>query len=124
MWWPRRWPAPCLCWPIAAQRRPPDEIVAVDAGSTDDTAAQIDPRRSVFLPDCFGRRSGSAHELGLTLGANPYGRLFLLADYRFSALLTDPQPSYRVQGAANPLAVQPVATVLGHAALLRIELGL
>lgn len=89
-----------------------------------DTAAQIDPRRSVFLPDCFGRRSGSAHELGLTLGANPYGRLFLLADYRFSALLTDPQPSYRVQGAANPLAVQPVATVLGHAALLRIELGL
>ncbi len=68
--------------------------------------AQLDPRQSLFLLDCFGRRSGSTHEVGLSLAwaALARGRLFLLADYHLITILTDNAP-----------------TILGHSALSRIE---
>lgn len=74
-----------------------------------DGRAQIDPRLSVFLPDCFGRRRGVTHEAGLTFTLSPTPRMFVLLDYRFTAMLTDPQPEL-----ATP-------TVLGHSLLLRLE---
>lgn len=70
---------------------------------------RIDPALSVFLPDCFGRRSGVTHEAGLTVALNPVRQLSIFADYRFAAMLTDPQDS------------GPVPTVLSHSLLVRIE---
>jgi hypothetical protein len=63
---------------------------------------------------CFGMRSGATHEAGLTLTVNPWRTLFFLIDYRFVALLTDPQPP----GQPNPTTFP---TVLSNAMLGRIE---
>lgn len=76
-----------------------------------DGVAQLSTTISLFLPDCFGRRNGTSHEAGLTFTTNPVGRTFVLVDYRFSALLTD------------PLGTQNIPTVFGHALLARIEAG-
>lgn len=61
---------------IAAQRRAPDEIVAVDAGSTDDTAAQIEAHRGV-LPITLVRSPvrlmpGAARNLGVARATKPF----------------------------------------------------
>ncbi len=72
---------------------------------------QQNPAVSVFLADCYGRRNGTTHELGATLGANPWRRLYFLADYRFIALLTNPQDGIEVP------------TVLAHSVLFRAEYG-
>lgn len=79
----------------------------------------IDPKTSVFLADCYGRRIGVTHDAGLTLTLNPWRKLFFLADYRFTALLTDPQ---RVQAGTTSFE-QAVPTVLAHSILARAELG-
>lgn len=71
--------------------------------------AQINPAISTFLPDCFGRRSGATHEVGAQLAVTPWRQLLLFADYRFAALLTDPQGQ------------QDIPKVFSHMALLRIE---
>lgn len=76
-----------------------------------DGVAQLSTTISLFLPDCFGRRNGTSHEAGFTLTANPWRRMFLLLDYRFSALLTEQQ------------GVQLIPTVFGHALLARVEAG-
>lgn len=76
-------------------------------------AAQLDPALSVFSPDCYGRRSGTTHEAVATLMLRPRPRWFVLADYRFTAMLTDSQPA---PGAAVP-------TLLGHSAILRVEVS-
>ena len=62
---------------------------------------------------CYGFRSGMTHEVGLQLTASPVHSLFFLLDYRFIALLTDPQS---VQGT---LTTYPAT--LSHAILFRTE---
>lgn len=70
---------------------------------------RINPAISAFLPDCFGRRSGTTHEAGVSVVLSPVRQFALLADYRFTAMLTDPQTG------------TVVATVLGHGLLVRLE---
>ncbi|MCS6912084.1 MAG: hypothetical protein RMK29_17850 [Myxococcales bacterium] len=69
--------------------------------------ASTDP----FLPVCYGLRSGTTHELGLTATANPWRRIFLLLDYRFIAMLTDRQET----------STEDIPTVLSHGLLVRGE---
>jgi hypothetical protein len=71
---------------------------------------QLNPAVSAFSPDCFGRRSGVTHDVGGSILLNPWRRLFFAADYRFTALLSDPQNGV------------PVPTVLAHTALGRVEI--
>lgn len=68
--------------------------------------AQLLTTQSLFLADCFGRRRGALHELGLGLALSPLARqrLFFLLDYRFTALVSE-----------------SAATVLGHFGLVRVE---
>jgi hypothetical protein len=98
-------------------------LVVTDAGvGQAGCAAKLDPplgqpasrlgaAGSFFAPDCFGRREGVTHEAGLTLTANPWRRLLLLADYRFTIMNTSPQRQAEVP------------TVLGHSVLARAEVG-
>ena len=72
---------------------------------------QLNPRLSAFEPDCFGRRSGVTHDLGGSILINPWRRLFFALDYRFTALLSDPQKGVEVP------------TVLAHTALGRFEIA-
>lgn len=74
--------------------------------------AQLDPALSTFAPDCFGRRSGTTHELGLGLSVNPWRRLQIFGDYHFAAMLTD-----EVAGLLVP-------TVFMHTAFLRFDLSI
>lgn len=78
------------------------------AGNTD-TCSSSDP----FLLGCFGRRSGMTHEVGLTTTLNPWRTLFFLVDYRFVALLTDPQ--------GTAMAPVEVPSILSHSVLVRGE---
>ena len=61
--------------------------------------------------NCYGARSGMTHEVGLLGTANPWRTLFFLLDYRFIAMLTDPQDR----------AVNKFPPLLSHAILLRSE---
>lgn len=92
-------------------------IPSAASGVSGDGRAQLDPRLSVFLPDCFGRRRGVTHEAGLTFTLSPTPRLFLLLDYRFTAMLTEPQPA----SLPGPLIEIEQPTVLGHGVLLRLQ---
>lgn len=82
--------------------------ITKDKGATvTDNCASTDP-----FVGCFGKRSGMAHEVGLMLSVNPWRTLYILADYRFIAMLTD----------ANPKVLDlPFPTVLSHAILGRTE---
>lgn len=81
-----------------------------DAGTgATDTCSGDNP----FLVGCFGRRSGATHEVGLTATLNPWRTLFFLVDYRFVALLTDPQ--------GDAMAPKELPSILSHSALLRAE---
>jgi hypothetical protein len=82
--------------------------VTADAGANLATPSDCSPS-TPFLIGCFGQRSGMNHEIGLMVTTNPWRRLFLLLDYRFTALLTDAQ---------NMVAIP---TVLSHSILLRAE---
>lgn len=62
---------------------------------------------------CFGARSGMTHEVGAQLTASPVRALFFLLDYRFIALLTDPQ------NLGGGLTTYP--PTLSHAILFRTE---
>lgn len=62
---------------------------------------------------CFGSRKGMTHEAGLTLTASPVRSLFFLLDYRFIALLTDPQNL--------PGGLTTYPPTLSHAILFRTE---
>jgi hypothetical protein len=53
------------------------------------------------------------HEVGLTTTLNPFRTLFFLVDYRFVALLTDPQ--------GTAMAPVDIPSVLSHSVLLRGE---
>ncbi len=68
-----------------------------------------------FLPGCFGRRSGATHEAGASVTVVPTQRVFLLADYRFRATLTDGQPRYL------PQVPNDIPTVFGHTLVFRAE---
>lgn len=61
---------------------------------------------------CFGKRSGSTHEVGVLFSANPFRTLFFILDYRFIAMLTD------TQNYTDPITPPPV---LSHSILLRSE---
>lgn len=76
-----------------------------------DYLARLDPRQSLFAADCFGRRRGLTHELGVTATAIPWRHLVILADYRVTLVQTDPQ------------AGVPIPTLLGHSLWLRLEIG-
>ncbi len=77
-------------------------------------AGNCDPTNP-FAPasTCFGFRSGMTHEVGLTLTASPVHSLFFLLDYRFIAMLTDPE---NVGGTMTSFG-----TTLSHAILFRTE---
>jgi hypothetical protein len=66
-----------------------------------------------FAPQCYGQRSGVTHELGLTLTGNPWRKLFLLFDYRLTAMQTSPI------GTTEPKTEVP--TVIGNSILVRGE---
>lgn len=61
---------------------------------------------------CYGRRSGMTHEIGLLATLNPWRTLYIVADYRLIAMITDRQPGG---------AVETFPTVISHAILGRIE---
>jgi hypothetical protein len=65
------------------------------------------------MSTCYGFRSGMTHEVGLTLTASPIRSLFFLLDYRFIALLTDPQNLVTGMTSFPP--------TLSHALLFRTE---
>lgn len=77
-------------------------------------AARLDPTQSLFLAGCFGRRTGTTHEAGVTLSLLGKASWFFYLDYRFTALLSDANP--QVQNSTN-------STVLGHGVLARVELN-
>jgi hypothetical protein len=75
------------------------------------TTATFNP----FLLGCFGRRSGTTHEAGIVVTVFPSQRVFLLVDYRFQAMLTNPQPRYQ------PQVPNEIPTVFSHSLLFRAE---
>lgn len=63
--------------------------------------------------NCFGKRSGMTHEIGVQGSINPFRTLFFLVDYRLIATTTDSQT---ISGSVTPLP-----TVIAHSILGRIE---
>ncbi len=80
----------------------------VPAGGSAGSCIATDPFSS-----CYGARSGATHEVGVQLTASPVRSLFFLLDYRFIALLTDPQ------NLSIGLTTYP--PTLSHAILFRTE---
>ncbi len=80
----------------------------VPPGGAAGSCSPTDP----FL-SCYGARSGSTHEVGVQLTASPVRSLFFLLDYRFIALLTDPQDL--------SIGLTTYPPTLSHAILFRTE---
>ena len=59
---------------------------------------------------CFGQRSGMTHEIGVMGSLNPWRTLFFILDYRFIAMMTNPD--------SLGLDVRPI---FSHAILFRTE---
>lgn len=78
--------------------------ITKDKGSPDEICGPTSPFRG-----CFGLRSGMTHEVGLLATLNPWRTLFVVADYRFIALLTD----------ARGTTTYP--PTLSHSILARVE---
>lgn len=76
-------------------------------GATDEACLVTEPFNA-----CYGRRSGMTHEIGLLATLNPWRTLYVVADYRLIALITDRQPGG---------AVETFPTVISHAILGRVE---
>lgn len=79
---------------------------------TDGTLTPCSVSPTEAFATCFGKRSGSTHEVGVLFSANPFRTLFFILDYRFIAMLTGKQ-NY-----TDPIEPAPV---LSHSILLRSE---
>lgn len=77
---------------------------------------RLDTSSSLFAADCFGRRVGTTHEAGLNLTLQAHRSVYIHADYRFTALLTEPETD---PADASRQLEQP--TVFGHAFLVRLD---
>lgn len=76
------------------------------------------PTDNPYAAACFGWRSGMTNELGLTVTAVPWRRLFLLLDYRLAVLSSSDQARADLPGTDPP---QVIPTVISNAVLLRAE---
>jgi len=84
-----------------------DKGPVASGAALDEPCAALDPFNA-----CYGKRSGMAHELGLLATFNPWRTLYVVADYRLVALLTDRQPF---------TAADTFPTIVSHAILARVE---
>lgn len=87
--------------------------ITKDKGPVGAGAAIDDPCNALEpFSACYGKRSGMTHEVGLLFTFNPWRTLYLVADYRLIALITDRQPF---------TAADTFPTIISHAILARVE---